>query len=568
MSTIDSTANTPRPKAVAPPWRRPSARSARLASGLVLMAFALTHFLNHAVGVFGLDAVEATQTWRSWIWRTIPGTILLYGALAIHIALGLARIVSRRSFRMPPLEAAQIVLGLMIPVWLTPHILGTRMNASFFGIQDSYFSVLRNLWPSLAAQQSLLLLVVWIHGCIGLFFVLRTRTWFARWRPALSAAAALVPVTALAGFVAIGREVAKLPDRPGLKGYTPAEYELALQVFQRADLVMYGAAGVLLMAVFARRGLMLVKRRVAISYAGGATIQSATGPTLLEMSRMNGVAHASVCGGRARCSTCRVRVLSSQSPLPAASPIERMVLDRIEAPPNVRLACQIRPVGDLSVQLLIPAAEARGFESGDTDPFRWGVERRVTVLFVDLRGFTSFSERQYPYDVVFLLNRFLGEMSRVVVANGGVVDKYLGDGLMALFGVTPQKGAGSAAALEAARGMFTALDQINLEFRHVAGRELRMGVGIHMGPAILGRIGASSQSGNLTALGDTVNTASRLEAATKEFNAELVVSEATMAASGLQFPGVDVREITVRGREQPLVVHVLATVNDKALAAA
>jgi adenylate cyclase len=98
------------------------------------------------------------------------------------------------------------------------------------------------------------------------------------------------------------------------------------------------------------------------------------------------------------------------------------------------------------------------------DAYRWGVERRVTVMFADLRGFTTLAERLYPYDSVFLLNRYFEVMSDAIERHGGEVDKFLGDGVMALFGVSPAQGSGSRGALGAAQDMFAALDRLNGEF--------------------------------------------------------------------------------------------------------
>lgn len=229
---------------------------------------------------------------------------------------------------------------------------------------------------------------------IGLHFWLRTKAWFPGWRDTFIVGAVLVPTLALAGWVTGGREVANIEfTRPPLD-----DAQLAFLSELRANGHMaLVVIAVLTAAVVGARALKrLGGRRIAVTYIGGVTIRVPPGPTLLEISRENRVPHTSVCGGRARCSTCRVRVAAGEKGLVAPEKDERTVLDRIGAPPGVRLACRIRPTADLTIQPLIPAAAAQGFDPAETDRTRWGVERRVTLLFADLRGFTSLAEHQFP----------------------------------------------------------------------------------------------------------------------------------------------------------------------------
>jgi adenylate cyclase len=273
---------------------------------------------------------------------------------------------------------------------------------------------------------------------------------------------------------------------------------------------------------------------------------------LLEISRAAGVPHASVCGGRGRCTTCRVLVLEGAATLPAPNPTEAAALARIAAPPGVRLACQIRPMHSLSVRPLIVLRGNALVAARDV--YGWGVEARITIMFADLRGFTSLAEKLYPYDSVFLLNRYCEVMTEAIARQGGEVDKFLGDGIMALFGIAPECGSGSREALVAAQGMLDGLEALGQEFAATLSEPLRMGIGIHTGPAVLGRVGGQT---GLTALGDSVNIASRLEALNKEFGSVMVASEAALRASGLSLPGAELREISVRGRAEPLSVYVV-----------
>jgi adenylate cyclase len=528
-------------------WR--DAQRWRLASGIVLFVFALTHFLNHALGHISVEAMEAVQTVRSGLWRSWPGTILLYGAAAVHIALGLWKLVRRRTWRMAPWEAAQIALGLAIPFLVAAHVATTRLHASLNGGEDAYNIVLRAIWPDVALKQSLLLLIVWVHAMIGFHFWLRLKPWYAAWSPVLLAAAVLVPSLAVTGWIE-GARMAELafPGPP----IPPEMVEGRSLLAWRTETAVWAAAALLVAAIFAARVWRRWRGGPTITYPGGRRVRGPSGATVLEISRAAGVPHAAICGGRGRCTTCRVVVMEGAQTLPPPKSSEAAALARIHAPATVRLACQIRPQHALTIRPLIPLREA--LPAAGVDAYRWGVERRITVMFADLRGFTNLAERLYPYDAVFLLNRYFEVMSQAVERHGGAVDKFLGDGVMALFGVTPARGAGSRDALLAARDMLKALDGLNEEFEGTLAGRLRMGLGIHMGPAVLGRVGGNGA--RLTALGDSVNIASRLEELNKEFGSTLVVSDAALRASGLTLAGAETREVAVRGRGEMLIVHV------------
>ena len=115
--------------------RGDSLQRLRLASGLILFAFAATHFLNHALGLVGLEAMHTAQEWRTAVTRSWPGTIVLVSALIVHILLGLYKLAKRETWRMPRWEAAQIAFGVAIPFLLFPHIVNTRIAHTFFGVE-------------------------------------------------------------------------------------------------------------------------------------------------------------------------------------------------------------------------------------------------------------------------------------------------------------------------------------------------------------------------------------------------------------------------------------------------
>ena len=255
-----------------------------------------------------------------------------------------------------------------------------------------------------------------------------------------------------------------------------------------------------------------------------------------------------------------MRVGAGSEHLTPPEPSERRVLDRIAAAPDVRLACQVRPSHDLVVTPLLPPQA--GPREGDRDrAAHHGEEREIAILFADIRGFTTLSEGKLPYDVVFILNRYFTTMGGAIEQAGGRVDKFIGDGVMALFGIDADANSAARQALQAARLMSAQLRDLNMLLAADLPRPLRIGIGIHAGPAIVGEMGYAAAT-SLTAIGDAVNTASRLEAATKEFGAELVLSQRVADLAGLDLTRFEVRETVVRGRSEPLAVRIVGAARE------
>lgn len=524
-------------------------------TGSILFAFAATHLLNHAFGLVSVDAMENIRDWRVAITRSLAGTIVLATALVVHIILGLAKFAQRRTWRMSGAEITQLMFGIAIPLLLFKHIIGMRVAHEMFGVKDNYIHALHVLWPAFAYTQLALISLVWLHGCIGIHHLLRIKAWYQRVLPVMLGAAVLVPVLAYAGFAVAAREVRLIQDWK--QPLTDEQYRQLLQLMDNSWWIYVGILG----GIAAFHLLVQVRQKfkptIRITYPGELKVASTEGATLLETSRANNIPHASVCGGRARCSTCRVRILEGHDHQPEPDEREAAVLRRVGATSNVRLACQLRPVADLSVVPLLPAHRIADSSVPKLDKYFWGVEQEVTLLFADIRGFTQLSERNLPYDVVFVLNQYLANMSQAISDAGGYVDKFMGDGIMAIFGMDKPVGQGARDAINAARAMSGVLDALNMSLKSEIGEPFRIGIGIHTGVAILGRIGVVSGTGageRVTALGDTVNTASRLEAATKEHNVELLVSAQTLVAAGYAAEENELHTIKLRGKTEQVPV--------------
>jgi adenylate cyclase len=540
-------------------------RRLRLASGLVVATFVILHLGNHSLGLLSIELMERVREVISPIWSSTLGGIVLLGSLSLHFLLALWSLFRRGNLRMPPWEGAQFLLGLAVPPLLAAHLLGTRIAADWLGIEPSYYSVTASIWlkgPWSILKQSLLLIVVWLHLVVGLHYWLRLYPWYGRWLPALQTMAVLFPLLALLGFYRAGLSVQALAtDRAWLKRVFSQRAQVdpeRLAVFVMIEPIALWTFAGLLVLVFAGRAVRRAVRNAygsfTVTYPSGLTVRGQVGQTLLEVSRAAGYRHASVCGGRGRCSTCRVQVNAGQDTLALPSTAEQKVLERIDADADVRLACQTRPRRDISITPLLPG------DAGPADMRRpggvHGRELRVATLFVDLRDSTGMAERRLPYDVVYVLNRFFAEMTEALADTGGHYAQFNGDGLMALYGLKGSYQAACHAAIEGAFEMQRRVEVLNAELAKEGSKPLSIGVGVHCGEAIVGEMGPPDAP-LLTAIGDNINIAARLESLSKDFGCGIVVSAEAVEAAGLDFSGTAVESADVRGRDAPVSVYTV-----------
>jgi adenylate cyclase len=536
-------------------------REVRLASGIVLALFLLTHFSNHALGLVSVEAMEAGRGWFNVLWRSRAGTILLYGALFTHFGLALLALYRRRTLRMPWREAGQLGLGLLLPFLLVPHVTATRIAFAIGGEQADYIDIVRGLWmlnPGNGVRQVIALLVAWIHMCFGFFFWMRAKPWFPRAAIWLYTIALLVPILALLGFAEAGKQIAEAPDRFPAVDADPAAATLAA-----IRTILYLGFGLLISATLAARGVRVWRTwatRLRISYPGGRVVAVPRGFSVLEASRTAGIPHASVCGGRGRCSTCRIRVAAGLDHQPPPSSLEAATLLRIRAGPDTRLACQFRPTHDVSVVPILSAGGSRIASSLGVRAGR-GQEREIAVLFCDLRGFTGLSEKRLPFDTVFLLNRYFEVVGHAVEEAGGHLDKFVGDGALALFGLSSDTVQAARQATAAAIAIAHGVETLSRTYASELDRPLAIAMGLHAGPAIVGEMGYGGAT-TLTAVGDTLNIASRLEGLAKDLDAELVISDDIAQRAALDLYGRERRSLPIRGRSTPVTAWILPTVRD------
>jgi adenylate cyclase len=410
-------------------------------------------------------------------------------------------------------------------------------------------------------------LTVWIHACIGVHFWLRTKARYTRWRAMFVGLGLLLPTLALSGYVTAGNQVLRAATNPN---YTKLSFEDSnLTDQKRAEIAHIAGMGsaiylTLVLLPFVGRGMRgwLYRRRrpPLLSHSSGRTMPILPGATVLEALRENGIPHASVCGGRARCTTCRILVTKGLDQLPEPSGLEARALARIGATPGMRLACQICPTADISVMPLL-AAEA-GAADGNVRGGLEGSERLIVVLFVDLRGSTILGEAKMPYDLLYILNQFFHEMTKALDATNGHYAQFAGDGLMALYGLNAKDPAIAAAdALRGAREMLARMDQLNSRLRGDLSQPLRIGIGIHAGEAIVGAMGPPA-SQIISAIGETVNACARLESLTKEYDCQVIVSRRAAHMAGLNVKSRKLHRVSATGEAPPVEFYALNTLAD------
>ena len=545
-----------------------SVRQIRLACGLILFSYLVSHFLNHALGNISMDALAGGVYYHTVFWQSLPVAITFYTAALLHAGLGIWALYQRRQFRWKAIEPLQLVLGLSIPALLIAHIAGVRLGQTLFGHEKLYPQVLYAYWvawPYRILQMYAVMLIAWIHGCIGLHFWLRMRTFYKRAAPFLLAAAVLVPTLAMLGLYQSGRSVVADSETAEWRAENLGPQQVGTAADQRVldaivDYFLIGYLGLVGLVLAARGARAIAERRggmINLSYGNGRTVRVPKGLSVLEASLRYNVPHASVCGGRARCSTCRIRVIGDCSTLPVPSPREAFVLDRVGASdPSIRLACQLRPESDLSFfQLFVPHAMSANAHA--SHPHRIGQERYLVSMFVDMRGSTRLAEKQLPFDTVFIVNRFLGAVSQAVIECGGQPNQFVGDGQLALFGLAASPQLACRQALRAAAMISVNVDELNRFLSHDLREPIRFGIGIHGGEVIIGDIGYRDHM-VFTALGDAVNVAARLQDMTKSLGCEVIASEEVRITAGLAEDALPQQEVTIRGRSEPMIVHVIA----------
>jgi adenylate cyclase len=261
------------------------------------------------------------------------------------------------------------------------------------------------------------------------------------------------------------------------------------------------------------------------------TVEAEADETLLKVALRAGIPQAHACGGQARCSTCRVWILEGLEHCIPRNVLEQTLAESLHFSAEIRLACQTTISGDVKLRRLVldeddmALTDQRGAGARSSAV---GEEKQLAILFADIRGFTPFAEVLPPYDVVHVLNRYFHRVGQAISRHGGHIDNYMGDGLLALFGLEQPNGA-VLQAVKAGLEMLEAVAGLRPYLEATYTRSFEIGIGIHYGKAVVGAIGAA-ESKRMTVIGDAVNLASRIEAANKQAGTRFLLSEDTYNA--------------------------------------
>jgi adenylate cyclase len=535
----------------------------RLWAALTMATYAIFYNVYYALGLISIELMEGFRYFISSIW---PVLWLLPVVILTHVTLGLFKLFKRNTLKMPLWEISQIILGTSIPFFLLPHIIYTYGLFLFFGVKINYADELIRTYPHFAWQYTAMTLAVWIHAQIGVHGVLRMRRWYPNIRYIIIIIFVLMPILGIISYFKGGLEVDRLLNNiDSVSNYitlhSPTPDQMSIMKF--ISYSVYIIFPVLYIFVLSARGVRLkIKNKtknIILQYSSGAEVTVFPRTTILEASRIGNIPHASICGGRGRCTTCRVKVDQGMQNLSLISDREAKALKRIEASKDVRLACQTECKKDsISITLLLPP-DVKSIRARKENKYSVGTEVQLVVMFADLRGFTTFSEKKFPYDVVFVLNRYFNYLGEVIEKNGGTIDKFLGDGILSFFGLNTNPKTACRQALTTAKQMAEKLIEINEQLKNALSEPLQIGIGIHFGEVILGEMGYKDKM-TLTIIGDTVNTASRLEGLNKTAQSQLIFSSSVAEKGEIKLPELKKHNVVVRGKNEPLEIYIVKNI--------
>lgn len=537
-------------------------RQLRMYSGLIIFLYVTIHLLNHSLGLVSIKLMDQVSDYVSNFVRINAVSAILYLSFLIHLVFGLSSLFKRRSFNMSSKDWAQLILGLTLPWILIVHLIANGYATRFENLESSYALLVLATWvfdTKYIFLYNLLLVATWVHGIIGIQNITQNSEFYNKNKLFFTVVVWIVPILSVLGYTSAGKELissimideATIYQILGKANFTE-DLGFRLTKLSNSVLLYYPSILVFLfvsaLIIYRYR---LSMREITVKYADGVEVKISKGTSILEASRENSIGHISMCGGRGRCSTCRIRILSDHDDLPERNGVEEQVAKRLNLDSNVRLACQLRPISNITVRPLVSAPKTSVNEANKLSLS--GRETEVVVMFIDLRNFTLISEKLLPYDTVFLLNKYFKICGEAIAENNGNIDKFIGDGVMALFNSGERLKDNSIDALKAATVISEKMAALSRESEEDFQHRLGIGIGIHGGTTIMGEMGYGTSISE-TAIGDCVNVASRLEQLTKAEGCELIISEDLYLSSGVIEKPMSKKTIPIKGKANKMSI--------------
>ncbi|MXV50623.1 2Fe-2S iron-sulfur cluster binding domain-containing protein [Pedobacter sp. HMF7647] len=270
------------------------------------------------------------------------------------------------------------------------------------------------------------------------------------------------------------------------------------------------------------------ERFFELTITGEEKLSIPQGKSILETALSAKIPFYHDCGGKAKCTTCRVIVLDGEEWLNKPNSREQAAKEKMRLPDTVRLACQTQVLGgEVTVQRLIRDKDDIYYYVGSkaySDKLTIGEERELTLFFLDIKDFTSLIESNLPFDVMHILRRLFNIFKKAIEKHEGKILETAGDGLYAVFGLNNDSIAETAQnAVDAAHAINIELDLCNEQYFSLFGKSFEVGIGIHAGNTVVGSIGLGINN-NLTVMGFAVNVASRLQSLTRSLNNNIIIS--------------------------------------------
>ena len=283
--------------------------------------------------------------------------------------------------------------------------------------------------------------------------------------------------------------------------------------------------------------------------------------SILEATLAASINHTHACGGQGKCSTCRVSIMEGIQNCGSRNAAEQKIADKLSLPPEIRLACQTKISGDITMRRMVSdkldmelISEQFSKDSG----MAIGSQRKLTIVFTDIVNYTAFAEKFPPYDTVHVLNRYYRIMNTIIEANFGLISDVAGDGILAIFGLDKTRENSVADAINAIEGMNEKLELFNIYLKDNFNIAFGIRAGVHYGNVIVGPFDTGRMK-KLAIIGDNVNYASRIESANKEFGTTLLLSKTAYKKVENKFPNHNKYTTSLKGKTGEYKLYELLT---------